>query len=435
MLHKTLAKRICVICCLFLLANELQAQTELIQQPDTLRLDIVEAQKTFLEKNLSLLAQHYNIQSSQALVEQARKWENPSLSTNQNLYNSQEGFFQHGTASDGTPIGEVYADVQQLIKTANKRGKQIAIARTNVNIAEWQFKSTMRSLRLTLLTDFYTIAQLQGNAQLFDDNMQRLNKLVNAMQAQFQAGDIAKKEYLRVQALIVNLQQDVVENAKNLSDAESELKTLLRVTGNTFIQPAIPDSISNSLPQLNLAQLVDSARQYNTDYQSETYQLQLQNQTLRLQKALAVPDVTVGVNFDQHSTYVPNFFGLDIGLPLPLWDRNQGNIKSARFQVKQEEANMQEADTKLQNDVSNAYEKLLFSAKLNNSTNTQFYKDYQQIYNNIVEAYDKRQISLLEFLDYFGDYENTRQKELQQTLDYRIARIGLNDVIGMDIVH
>jgi len=166
----------------------------------------------------------------------------------------------------------------------------------------------------------------------------------------------------------------------------------------------------------------------------ETYQLQLQRQTLRLQKALAIPDLTVGINFDQHATYTPNYYGLNIGLPIPLWDRNQGNIRSARNLVKAEEANMQQIDTKLENDVFNAYSRLLNQLKLNSGSNKQFYVDYYQIYNNIVDAFNKRQISLLEFLDYFGDYSDTREKELQQILNFRLAKENLNDIVGVDVI-
>ncbi|MDR3679471.1 MAG: TolC family protein [Flavipsychrobacter sp.] len=433
MLNKQLAKGMCIIFCMcFLNIHILHAQEGPVA--DTLHLSIKDAEKTFLEKNLSLLAQHYNIQSSQALVEQARKWDNPILNTDQNIY-ANNHFFQHGTDANGNPQGEVYAQVQQLIKTAGKRGKQINLAKTNVNIAEWQFKETLRNLRASLFKDFYTIAQLQGVADLNKQNMGQLSKLLTGMGAQLQAGNIARKEYLRVEALQVSLQQDMVENAKDLSDAEAELKTMLQVTGDIYIKPIVAEKEDAQLPDLTFMQLLDSAKRYNTDYQSQVYQLQYQKQNYSLQRALSVPDITFGPEFDQAANYAPNYVGLTISLPLPLWDRNQGNIKSSRFQMKQEETNMQQVDQKLQNDVMNVYQKLLLTAKLSSEQNNTFYKDYYQLYDNILKSYDQRQISLLEFLDYFNDYEDIRQKQLQQTLNLRLAKEDLNDMVGVDVVN
>ncbi len=400
--------------------------------PDTLRISIQQAEKIFLDSNLQLLAQHYNIQSSKALVEQARKWDNPVLNTDQNIY-ANNRFFQHGTDASGNPQGEVFAQVQQLIKTAGKRGHQIDLAKTNVNQAEWQFKSVMRNLRATLLQDYYTLAQLEGNAALYQDNLQRLTKLQSAMQSQLSAGNIARKEFLRVQALLISLKQDIAENDNSITDAENELKTVLQITGNTFILPVTGEQETAQMPETGLASIIDSAKHYNTDYNQEIYQLQYNKQNLALQKALGVPDVTVGAEFDQAANYAPNYYGLAISLPIPILDRNRGNIKSAKWQVKAEETNMKLAEQKLQNDILGAYLKLQTAVNLNSSSNETFYQDYNQLYKNIVESYNSRQISMIEFLEYFNDYQDVRKNQLKQILDLRLAKESLNDIVGVDI--
>src|SRR5882762_2280393 len=75
-----------------------------IAQPrqDTLRLPLSGAEKTFLDSNLQLLANRYNIDASKALVIQARLWPNPNLSVGHTLYSgSLKKFFPTG-ANDET---------------------------------------------------------------------------------------------------------------------------------------------------------------------------------------------------------------------------------------------------------------------------------------------------------------------------------------------
>src|SRR4030095_15586693 len=91
------------------------------QSPDSVRLMLPEAEKIFLQKNLSLLAQQYNIDISKALVQQARYWDNPVLNTDQNIYDGK--FFRHNK-----DFGQVYVQLQQVIKTAGKRNKLIQLA-------------------------------------------------------------------------------------------------------------------------------------------------------------------------------------------------------------------------------------------------------------------------------------------------------------------
>ncbi len=435
MLNHKLAKSICILSCMcFLHTNIIYGQQQIdLPAPDTLKLDWKQAEKMFLDNNLQLLASHYHIQSTQALVAQARKWDNPVLVTDQNIYSNNK-FFEHSKDAAGNLQGEVYAQVQQLIKTAGKRGKQTDLAKTSVNLAEWQFKTVMRNLRATLFKDFYTIAQLQGNAVLYNENMERLNKLLGVLEAELRAGNIARKEYLRVQALTISLQNDITENKKSLNNAEGELKTILGITGNKFIHPVVPETESTDIPTASIDQLVDSAKQNNPDYQQEEYQLQYNRQMLRLQKALAVPDITVSPEFDQSASYTPKYFGLTLSLPIPLLDRNQGNIKSAKYGVKEEETLLLQAEQKLQNDVLNAYQKLLYELQLCSKTNADFYRNYYQLQKSIADSYNKRQIGLIEFLDYYKDYQSVREQQLQQVLNLRLAKEELNEITGVEIM-
>jgi len=400
---------------------------------DTLNINLQQAEERFLDSNLQLLAQYYNIQSNKAIVEQTRKWDNPQLSTSQNLYNRSEGWFKHNTSTTD-PQGEIYGDLEQVIKTAGKRRKLVDMAKTNVNLAEWQFNATMRALRLQLINDFYNIIQLEGNTALFNENINILRNLQKGMKTAFEQGNVSRSDYLRIQSLVVGLEQNITDNDKAIEDAEADLRTILRCTSKIYIHPVAPETVNTVLPENSIVSLMDSAMIHNTDYQSEVYTLQLQRQNLSYQKAVPYPDLQIGADFDQHASYTPDYWGLNISFDLPLWDRNQGNIKSAKFQVKQEEANMAEINNKLENDVMDAYRKLMLSLQLNSTDNRQFYKDYYDTYKNKTDAFSKRLISLLDFLDFFSDYENTRQQELQHTFNLHMDIANLNDVVGIDVV-
>lgn len=434
MLYQKLVKITCIAWCMCLAQPSISnAQSGQLQAADTLRLDIKQAEQLFFEKNLELLAAHYNVKADSALIQQAKLWDNPVLNTDQNIY-SNNRWFEHGTNPDGTPKGQYYIQVQQLIQTAGKRGKQIKLAATNATITQWQFNDLMRNLKSQLRNDFYTIIQLQDIQSLFKQQLQQTNTLLNAISAQFQAGNVARKDYLRVQALLLGLQQDAVENDKQLNDIESELKTMLQITGDVYIKPALSNEPVPAMPNMSIEDLVNMARQNSPSYQLQRLQVQYQQQNLSLQKALAAPDVTLGPNYDYNSNYTPHYVGLGISLPLPVLNRNQGNIKSARYQVKQEETTLTQVDQQLQNDVLSAWKKLQFTLQLSTSQQLSFYSDYGKLYDNIVESYKQRQISLIEFLDYFDAYKDMRQRQMQQELNIQLAKEELNHQVGTDVL-
>lgn len=399
---------------------------------DTLHVTMPVAEQRFTENNLALIAQHYNIDAGKALVLQARLWDNPLLNTDQNLYAGHR-WLQHSRNPDGSYNGQYYLQVQQLIRTAGKRGRLIDMAATNAEISEWQFRDLLRSLKYELRSDLYNAWQLYRTGQLYEEELQQLGKLLEGMNAQLQAGNIARKDLLRVQALQVSTLQDVAENNKSLIDVQVELKTLLGIGGDTVVVPDLPDEATvATLPALG--DLYADARENNAGYRLQQLQLQYQQNNLAYQKALAVPDLTLGPSFDKNNSYTPNYVGLGISLPLPLFNRNQGNIRAVRSYVRQEEAMLQQADLSLQNSITGAYAKLLVAQQLNSSAQIGFYNSYGTLYRNIVESYHQRQISLIEFIDYFEAYKDMRTKQLRAQLGLLMAREELNYEAGSDVL-
>ena len=399
---------------------------------DTLSLTLAQAEHQFLDKNLTLLAGHYNISANRALIDQAKVWDNPVLITDQNIY-SNGGFFMHGKDLYGQPKGQFFIQVQQLIKTANKRSKQINLATTTAEMSELQLQDVLRNLKYQLRTDYYTISQLYSVQQIYNQELQEMNHLVTGMEAELKAGNIAQREYLRVQALVITLQQDITENNRNLSNTQAELKTLLQVTGNTFIKPV--DSLA--FPTFKtpvLDKLVASAKSNNAAYLLQQKQVLYQQQNLTYQKALKAPDVTVGPEFDRASNYTPNYVGLTLSLPLPILNKNKGNIKAAEFSVQQQQTSTQQLETELNNNIVNAYNKLLFTQQQNSGIQSDFYNSYQTMFGNMMQSYRQRQLSLLEFIDFFDTYKEANIRLRQQQLNLLLAKEELNFQAGTDIL-
>jgi cobalt-zinc-cadmium efflux system outer membrane protein len=423
-----LRRFIAIACAGFMLCHAC-AQTPV---QDTLSLTLVRAEQQFLHKNLTLLAGHYNIDANKALIDQAKVWDNPVLITDQNIY-ADGSFFTHGKDIYGQPKGQVFIQLQQLIRTAGKRSKQIDLAVTTAEMSELQLQDVLRNLKYQLRSDYYTISQLLSVQQIYNQELQEMNRLLTGMEAQLKAGNIAQREYLRVQALVISLQQDITENNRILSDNEAELKTLLQITGNTFIRPA--DSLA--FPTFKtpvLDELVAAAKANNAAYLLQQKQVSYQKQNMEYQKALKSPDLTFAPEYDRASNYAPHYVGLTISLPLPVFNRNKGNIKAAEFSVKQEQTSTQQLETELSNNVVNAYSKLMFTQQQNNGTQNDFYNSYQKMFTNMLQSYRQRQLSLLEFIDFFETYKDANVKLRQQQLNLQLAKEELNFQAGTDIL-
>lgn len=411
-----------LVCILLLVAGTASAQT------DTLKLSFKEAEKQFLQKNLRLIAQKYHVDASSALVKQAALWDNPTLNTEQNLYDNTHTFFNH---ADGN--GQVYLIMSQIFRTAGKRGKQVQLAKDDARIQEAEFNDLMRNLRYNLQQDFADVASITEQNKVYVTEISSLNTLGDAIEKSYKAGNSSFKDAVRIKALLFGLQSDLAENNRQLVNLETELKTLLAVDEGTTILPQLDRPKVEALPSAD--QLIAQALTSRPDYLGGSIESERAKHNLSYQKSLALPDITAGVVYDKVNSYSPHYFGLQIGLPLPLFDRNQGNIRAARLDMKGQEAAFKDSELSLKHEVMAAREQYQIAASMLSEGSEDFYSKYDQLFKGMLKSYQQRQISLLEFVDFFESYKDTQLKIIAQRYNLHKAAADLNYTVGTTVIN
>ena len=400
------------------------------QKTDTLYLKFPEAEKIFLQNNLALLSARYDIDINKAYKQQARYWDNPVLNTDQNIYDGK--FFRHKTV-DGQEYGQIYVALQQLILTAGKRNKLIKLANDNVLTAEQQFNDLLRNLRFLLSTDFNTLDQLWQTNIVYKNEIDAMQKMAAGMDEQLKVGNVSQKDNIRVKALLYGLQSDQADLYRQVADIQKDLRVLLNVSDSAFIVPQL--NMLAPAEGLVLQPLLDSARNSRPDYLLAQTNLLSQQHNLAYQQALKTPDVTVGVEYDRLSNYIPNYWGLAVSLPLPVLNRNKGNINAAKFSIKQAQAGVQQIQNQIEQDIAAAYSKWLIASSITNSASAELGDQYDKLMQNMISSYKQRQVSLIEFIDFFDAYKDSHLKQLAQQANLRNAAAELNYTTGTSIIN
>src|SRR5207248_8636740 len=125
----------------------------------------------------------------------------------------------HTKEGDQT-IGQIYVQLQQVIKTAGKRNKLIQLANDNVLSATQQFNDVMRNLKFVLTTDFASLHQLLATYSVYTREAAVMEKLAAGMEAQFQTGNISQKDNIRIKALLFSLQNDQAEVQRQIVEIQ-----------------------------------------------------------------------------------------------------------------------------------------------------------------------------------------------------------------------
>lgn len=395
----------------------------------SVKLTLQEAGQRFATCNLELIAERYNIDIAEAEVIQARLFENPVISLEQNVYNRLNGkYFDVGKE------GEAVVEIEQLIYIAGQRNKRVRVEKLNKEMAVYQFEEVLRTLRSELNSKFIEIYYTRKSLSVYDKEIDYLERLLEAMKEQNEKGNISLLEKSRIQALLLSLQQERNDALNQLIALQGDMRLLLGLEADEAFEPVFDASVLKQMDTgaVSFAELSERLAG-RPDMKMARTNIQVSRANVSLQKSLAFPEVSLKGSYDRAGNFCDNYFAVGLSISVPVFNRNQGNIKSARLAVLQntnrEELTRRQAETEL----FTSYARLEKAVKLYRSSNFELERDFGTIIEGVNSNYQKRNISLLEFIDYYQAYKETCLQLYQTEKDVFLAMEEVNTVTGSDV--
>lgn len=394
-------------------------------------LTLKEAELRFLERNLSLIAERYNIDMAQAQVLQAKLFENPVISLEQNVYNRLNGkYFDFGKE------GEAVVEIEQVIHLAGQRNKQVRLEKINKEIAEYQFEEVMRTLRQELNEKFVEVYFLSKSIAIYEKEVNSLQVLLDGMKIQQEKGNISLMEISRLESMLFSLKKEKNEQENDLLTTRGELNLLLNLPGDTQVQLSLDEEV---LQQLDLSQLsfadLKAIINERPDQKIARSTVNASRANLKLQKSMAFPEFSVKGNYDRVGNFINDYFAIGVSLSVPIFNRNQGNIKAARFSIQQAGVQQEYAANRADMELFTAYTSLEKATQLYQSTNMDLERNFEKLITGVNENFTRKNISLLEFIDYYDSYKETCIQLYEIKKNVFLAMENLNTVVGQNILN
>lgn len=394
-------------------------------------LTLKEAEQRFLERNLSLIAERYNIDMAQAQVLQAKLFENPVISLEQNVYNRLNGkYFDFGKE------GEAVVEIEQVIHLAGQRNKQVRLEKINREIAEYQFEEVMRTLRQELNEKFVEVYFLSKSIAIYEKEVNSLQVLLGGMKIQQEKGNISFMEISRLESMLFSLKKEKNERESDLLTTRGELNLLLNLPEDTQVQLSLDEEV---LQQLDLSQLsfadLKAIINERPDQKIARSTVNASRANLKLQKSMAFPEFSVKGNYDRVGNFINDYFAIGVSLSVPIFNRNQGNIKAARFSIQQAGVQQEYAANRADMELFTAYTSLEKATQLYQSTNMDLERNFEKLITGVNENFTRKNISLLEFIDYYDSYKETCIQLYEIKKNVFLAMENLNTVVGQNVLN
>jgi cobalt-zinc-cadmium efflux system outer membrane protein len=267
----------------------------------------------------------------------------------------------------------------------------------------------------------------ESSLQFAQQDLQSFQQTVDIAEVRYKAGDISEGDYLKIKIQLLQFQTDVSSARLAKVQALVSLRQLLGyeavpadydVAGELTYAPL--KGRQEDMQALALRERPDlrAAEQGVTAAQSQVL----------LAQANGKQDVSTTYDYSHVSgASSASFF---LGIPLPIFDRNQGEIARTKFAFTQAQQTQQSVSDTVMTDVANAYEAVKSNDEVVQLYTSGYLKQAQDSRDIAEYAYKKGAASLLDFLDAERSYRATELAYRQALASYLTALEQLKEAVG-----
>ncbi len=364
----------------------------------------------------------WGVRAQEARVLQAGLLPNPSLSTLvENL----------GTGRDDI-TGGVQTTIQlgQLVELGGKRSARKQVAALELDLAEWTYEIERLDLLRRVSRSFIEVLGAQQRVVLAQEIVQLAEKSADAVLARVEAGKESPVEEIKANVALSTARIGLDRTRRQL---DSSRKVLSAAWGNT--EPLFRFVVGDfdtffTFPALQrLTQLLVE----NPLLSLSAGEVLFRQAEVDLAKASRVPDLTVGAGVRRYETFGRDTDALLVGfsIPLPLFDRKQGEVLAARSEVERAAERRRATELRLRVALAESYQLLSSAYSEVTALRNTVLPGAQNAFEAVNEGYRLGRFSLLDVLDSQRILFEARRQYLRVAEDYHKAVVDVERLIGV----
>jgi len=389
-----------------------------------MRITIDQAINLAIVHNHALKATQTQIQQNQAQEVTAALRPNPTLTVD-SLFIPVEP--QNFNANIIANVTEFDAGVSYLFERGGKRHRRIDAARDATGQTRYQVSDAERALIFNTAQQFITAQLAESNLDLANQDLASFQQTVDIAQAQYKAGAISEGDLLKITVQLLQFQTDVSTAKVARVQALASLRGFLGydavpadydVEGDLAYQPL----------QLNRDDLLLKALKTRPDLLAAQQGVRAAESQYALAKANGKVDVTGALTYTHVSG--ENTVGATVSFPLPIFDRNQGEIARTQYARTAAQETASAASDTVLTDVNSAYAAFSSIQEVVTLYTGGYLKQSKDSRDISEYAYHRGAASLLDFLDAERSYRATQLAYRQALTNYLIAVEQLKEAVG-----
>jgi cobalt-zinc-cadmium efflux system outer membrane protein len=318
--------------------------------------------------------------------------------------------------------------VSYLYERGGKRQRRVDAARNATSVTRYQVSDSERGLIFNVAQQFIGAELAASNLAFAQKDLESFEETVKISEARYQAGDIGEGDLLKIKLQLLQFQTDV--SAAQVARVQA-LAMLRQLLGYDAV-PAdydVAEKLAYQPLTVNLDDLRLRALQSRPDLLAAQAGVRAAQSQINLAKANGKVDVTTSLSYSHVSDL--SSLSAAFSVPLPVFDRNQGEIARTRFAFTQADEQANAAGEIVLTDVRSGYEAFATNRHIVQLYDSGYLKQAEDSRDISEYAYKRGAASLLDFLDAERSYRATQLAYRQALANYLLSIEQLKQVVGV----
>lgn len=307
-------------------------------------LTLAQAMALTLERNRELASFEKEIAALGGATLQAGLWRNPELAIDVEDIGASaaQGLQRFTTIRLG-----------QLIELGGKRTARVSAASLAQEIARHEYEAKRVEILARVADAFIEVLGAQERLDLTEQNLRLAQNALGAAAKRVRAGKAAPVEETKSGVAQASARIELEQTRRELTATRKKLSLLWGDPAAQFGQARGSLATTVRLPEL--ATLIERVRNSPAALSGAT-RVEQRKALLGLEQARRVPDITVNAGVRRYSESRDHTMLVGIAIPLPLFDRNQGNLREAHARLNKAEDEHTATSLSLQSELAQTYE-------------------------------------------------------------------------------
>ncbi len=400
-----------------LVASAIQIGSAHARLDEPVRLSVSDALSRAVSAHPALDAQAAEIEARRGEARQAGLWSNPSVELEADEFGGDRG---------GLGDAETTLRLRQTIPIGGdrSRARQAGIAATR--IAEEGLHQRRLDLLARTATVFVEAGAANDRAELRLELLDLAREAAGVISARVEAGRASPIENNRARVLLETARSSSTRASLEANAATAELAAIFGIPtmeASAFHpEPFFGFGFAETAPQ--------DAIEANARLAVQKAEIALRAAVLRAARAGAIPDVTVGAGMRRFGASDETAYLASIEIPIPLFDRNQGNIAAA---AARESASLLEADAlrrELMRQFALSFGRWQRAQEHYESLRVEVLPASREAYEASRDAYQEGELDLLSLLDVQREYFDGRIALIDARTRFATSAIDLDLLTG-----